>query len=218
MKSEFTLRDARRVFFSEASPWLLTTIAFSAWVGRLVYGGALGLEDALIAIAVVVYWPFQEWWMHRWLLHMKPIRIGSFSYEPLFAKMHREHHERPESMDRIPLPLRHVVAAGLVFFGLGFLIFRDVGYACSLLGTAAFSTLLYEWTHFLTHTKYKPKSAYYRRIWRLHRWHHYKNEHYWFSFTFPFWDAWLGTGPRPNDVKRSGTARTLRALTEDEVL
>ena len=70
-------------------------------------------------------------------------------------------------------------------------------------------TLLYEWTHYLTHTRYKPKGKYYRRIWQLHRWHHYKHEGYWFSFTVPYLDGWFGTGPDPKEVERSPTARTL---------
>jgi sterol desaturase/sphingolipid hydroxylase (fatty acid hydroxylase superfamily) len=84
------------------------------------------------------------------------------------------------------------------------------------MATASACTILYEWVHFLTHTDYKPKGSYYRRIWKLHRWHHYKNEHYWFSFTVPWIDAWLGTGPSPQDVPRSPTARDLRPSPSEE--
>ena len=43
--------------------------------------------------------------------------------------------------------------------------------------------LCYEWTHYLIHSDYKPKTRVYRAIWRNHRNHHYKNEHYWFTVT-----------------------------------
>ena len=41
--------------------------------------------------------------------------------------------------------------------------------------------MVYEWCHYLIHTDYKPKTAVYRAIWRNHRLHHFKNEHYWFT-------------------------------------
>jgi sterol desaturase/sphingolipid hydroxylase (fatty acid hydroxylase superfamily) len=43
--------------------------------------------------------------------------------------------------------------------------------------------LVYEWVHYLVHTDYRPRTAPYRAIWRHHRLHHYKNEHYWFTVT-----------------------------------
>ncbi len=77
------------------------------------------------------------------------------------------------------------------------------------IGAAAASSLLYEWTHFLTHTRYVPRGRLYRRIWKHHRLHHFKHEGYWFAFTVPWIDGWLGTGPDPQDVERSAHARSL---------
>ena len=67
----------------------------------------------------------------------------------------------------------------------------------------------YEWTHFLIHTAYRPRSRYYRSIWRNHRLHHYKNEHYWHGITNTLSDRVLRTLPDQADVPRSPTARTL---------
>ncbi len=62
----------------------------------------------------------------------------------------------------------------------------------------------YEWTHYLIHTDYKPKTRVYRAIWRNHRNHHYKNEHYWFTVTSS------GTADRVlADVSGSGHRREL---------
>jgi sterol desaturase/sphingolipid hydroxylase (fatty acid hydroxylase superfamily) len=69
----------------------------------------------------------------------------------------------------------------------------------------------YEWCHFLIHTPYRPRGRYYRAIWRGHRLHHYKNEHYWFGVTSTLGDQLLGTAPDQADVPKSGTARTLGA-------
>ena len=47
------------------------------------------------------------------------------------------------------------------------------------------------------------------RIWRNHRLHHFKNEHYWHGITQTLADRVLGTDPDQRDVDRSATARTL---------
>jgi sterol desaturase/sphingolipid hydroxylase (fatty acid hydroxylase superfamily) len=72
---------------------------------------------------------------------------------------------------------------------------------------------IYEWCHFLIHTPYRPRGWYYRSIWRGHRLHHFKNEHYWFGVTSTLGDHLLRTAPEQSTVKKSGTARTLGART-----
>ena len=72
--------------------------------------------------------------------------------------------------------------------------------------------MVYEWTHYLVHTDYKAKHALYRTIWRNHRLHHFKNEHYWYAVTSPgIADRVLGTYPDPQTVPTSPTARNLFA-------
>ena len=66
---------------------------------------------------------------------------------------------------------------------------------------------IYEWVHYIVHTSHRPKTALMRRIRRNHRWHHYKNERYWFAFTVPRIDTLLRTDPDPKDVELSPTAR-----------
>ena len=68
---------------------------------------------------------------------------------------------------------------------------------------------IYEWTHFLIHTAVRPKTVVYRSVWRTHRLHHFKNEHYWHGITSTIADRALGTFPDQRDVPRSRTARTL---------
>jgi Fatty acid hydroxylase superfamily len=79
----------------------------------------------------------------------------------------------------------------------------------------AFLTVLglgYEWTHYLIHSDYKPKTRVYRAVLRHHRLHHFKNEHYWFTVTS--WgtaDRVLRTSPDPATVATSPTAKNLHA-------
>jgi sterol desaturase/sphingolipid hydroxylase (fatty acid hydroxylase superfamily) len=84
----------------------------------------------------------------------------------------------------------------------------------ALTGLAVFLTLSlnYEWVHYLTHTRYRPRSRWYRRLWRNHRLHHCKNEHLWYGVTMLSADVVLGTSASPHDVERSKTVRTVGPL------
>ena len=60
---------------------------------------------------------------------------------------------------------------------------------------------------------YKAKTRFYRAIWRNHRLHHYKNEHYWFGVSTSGTSDWvLGTRPDPATVAASPTAKNLHGL------
>ncbi|NED61599.1 sterol desaturase family protein, partial [Streptomyces sp. SID10244] len=70
--------------------------------------------------------------------------------------------------------------------------------------------IVYEWTHYLIHTDYRPRSRLYRATWRNHRFHHYRNEHYWFTVTTSGTaDRLLRTYPDPASVPTSPTAKNL---------
>lgn len=63
------------------------------------------------------------------------------------------------------------------------------------------------------HTDYKPRGRAYKAVWRSHRLHHFKNEHYWFSVTTSGTsDRVLGTYPDPGTVDTSPTAKNLHGL------
>ena len=68
----------------------------------------------------------------------------------------------------------------------------------------------YEWVHLMVHTRYRPKTRFYRRLATNHRLHHYRNEKYWLGVTSNLGDRLLGTYPaEKSDVPLSDTARTL---------
>jgi sterol desaturase/sphingolipid hydroxylase (fatty acid hydroxylase superfamily) len=46
-------------------------------------------------------------------------------------------------------------------------------------------------------------------MWRAHRLHHFRNEHYWFGVTMHLGDRVLRTYPAKDAVPPSATARTL---------
>jgi hypothetical protein len=76
----------------------------------------------------------------------------------------------------------------------------------------------YEWVHYLVHSDYRPRTRAFRAVWRNHRLHHYKNEHYWFTVTTAGTaDRLFGTYPDTASVQTSKTVRDLYALEEQRV-
>ncbi len=196
------------VFLRFSSPLLgllFTTIAVTA---RLALGG-FTFWDLVIPLGLVAVQPFTEWLIHVFILHWKPRKIFGRTLDLQAARLHREHHQEPWKLDLIFIPKR----AGFI----GLMIAAAGWYAAmptlQLFATGLASTLamalVYEWTHYLTHTNYRPRGGLYRRVWRYHRLHHFKNEHYWMGVTMHLGDRVLGTLPDPAKVETSPTCRTL---------
>jgi hypothetical protein len=209
-----TLDHAWREFRANRSPKIIAAAIVAAAALRIALGG-FTLRDAVAAAGMLFVYPFGEWAIHVYLLHLKPFRFHGRRVELATAKAHREHHERPNHLGLILLaPLE---AAALLLLAVPavlavFAIFLPL----RALVTAAFAGYVligvYEWTHFLIHTAYRPRSAAYKAVWRNHRLHHFKNEHYWHGITNTLADHVLRTAPDQKEVPRSTTARTLQSL------
>jgi hypothetical protein len=213
-----TLAQARDEFLAKRSPKLIAAGIALTLAVRIVVGG-FSWRDAVAAAAMLVIYPFGEWAIHVYLLHLKPFAFRGEPVELATARAHREHHERPNDLFMILLAPSEAAAlmflavplipvlAGLVIALAG----GDVPYGALLTGVLAGQLLvaIYEWTHFLIHTAYRPRSRYYRSIWRNHRLHHFKNEHYWHGITNTLGDRAMGTLRDQREVPKSETARTL---------
>jgi sterol desaturase/sphingolipid hydroxylase (fatty acid hydroxylase superfamily) len=207
----FTLADAGREFWKHPSPWALGVLLVAALTARIALGD-WQLSDALVVLVMIAVFPFFEWLVHVFLLHWRPKRLGRLTIDPLLAREHRAHHKDPRNIPLIFIPAKSLlwvlpsaIAVALLALprlplGLTYLVF------VSALGLA------YEWTHYLIHSDYKPRTPVYRAVWRNHRNHHYKNEHYWFTVTSAGTaDRVLGTYPDPAGVATSRTAKNLHA-------
>jgi hypothetical protein len=213
-----TLREARRDFFHRPSPYvigggILILAAIRVAIGDFTW------RDAVAAGALLAVYPFGEWAIHVYLLHMPKFKFRGRVVEALPAKNHREHHEEPNDLSQLLLEPRELGALLLgsvpftvgVLTGLVALVFGapPIGAVVSAALTGYCCIFVYEWTHFLIHTAVRPHSRFYKAVWRNHRLHHFKNEHYWHGITNNFSDRVLGTNPDQRSVKRSRTARTL---------
>ena len=211
MRAELKTLDAAWSDFSgRRSPRILAALIAATLALRIALGD-WGWQDVAAAAAMLAVYPFGEWAIHVYLLH-GPSALPT-------ARSHREHHERPAHMGLILLgPVEVALLGGLavpLVLAAGALVVWPLA---GTLTVAPFVTAaltgyvligVYEWTHFLIHTSYRPRSRAYRSVWRTHRLHHFKNEHYWHGITNTIADRAFGTNPDHRDVERSPTARTL---------
>jgi hypothetical protein len=209
-----TIGEAWRAWSAKRSPRILAAGLVLVVALRLALGDPTW-RDAAAAVAMVVVYVFGEWAIHVYLLHLKPFRFRGRRVELATAKAHREHHEAPNHLGLILLAPLEAAALLLLAVPVVLAVF-SIFLPVRALVTAAFAGYIligiYEWTHFLIHTAYRPRSAAYKAIWRNHRLHHFKNEHYWHGITNTVADHVLRTAPDQKDVPRSRTARTLQSL------
>jgi hypothetical protein len=209
-----TLDHAWREFRSNRSPKVIAAGIAGAAALRIGVGG-FSWRDAVAAAAMLAVYPFGEWAIHVYLLHLRPFRFRGRSVELPTAASHRQHHERPNHLGLILLAPLEAAALLLLAVPVVLAVFSLVLPLRALVTAALAGYVLigiYEWTHFLIHTAHRPKTRAFRAIWRNHRLHHFKNEHYWHGITSTVADHVLHTAPDQRDVPRSPTARSLQSL------
>ncbi len=208
-----TLGQAAREFWRHPTPWMILTLVVGAVGARIVVGG-LALRDLWAPLVLALLFPFVEWVIHVFILHWRPRKLGRVTVDTLVARDHRRHHANPREIDLvfIPTPTLPWLIAAIVALplGIGALVGAPVSATLSFIVVESLILMGYEWTHYLVHTDYKPRHRFYKAVWRNHRLHHFKNEHYWFSVTTSGTsDRVLGTYPDPATVETSPTAKNL---------
>jgi hypothetical protein len=206
-----TPREAWTAFSRKTAPRMMAVAIVLAIALRIVIGDFSWRDIAAVAAMFVIY-PFGEWAIHVHLLHSR-LDLPS-------TRSHRQHHEEPQRLDLINFgpveALLILLLAAPVGVAVGALVIAlfpgpvPLGMLVTMLATAYLLIAFYEWIHFLIHTSHVPRTRYYKRVWRNHRLHHFKNEHYWHGITNTISDTVLGTNPDQKTVPKSGTARTLQ--------
>lgn len=203
-----TAGQAIRVFLAHPSPLIIVAALIGLGLLRMQEGG-LGWLDAVIALGVFALFPVNEWMIHVFILHYRPCRIFGVTVDFYLPKTHRRHHADPWNLDWVFVP-RHVHALVLGAVALAYFV---AGTWRPELLTFSFVYLLlglhYEWVHYLTHITWSPPVAYYVQRVLEHRWHHFRNENYWWGVSMGMGDRLFGTAPDAKGVSRSGTNRDL---------
>src|SRR3954454_4500780 len=155
-----TLGGAWQEFSRKRAPKLIALAIASALAVRIALGDWSWRDLAAIAFMLVVY-PFGEWAIHVYLLHLRPFKVRGRRVDLPTARAHRQHHEAPQRLDLINFSPRE--AAAILFLAVP----TAVAPLALVLPARALTTAvltgyvlvgLYEWTHFLIHTAHRPRS------------------------------------------------------------
>ncbi len=205
--SPTTLAHAAFEFFRFRCPMMLLSLVVIAFSVRLAVPEWSYL-DALVVLGIVGFWPVQEWVIHVFLLHLKPFSLLGRQFDPIVSRNHRNHHRDPWNAE-LGITPPHMIWLYLAGLPAVWLLFLPLPLALTGVATYFSLVLNYEWLHFLIHTSYVPRTALYRRLWRNHRLHHFKNEHYWYGVTMLSGDQLFQTQPSAQQTPRSETCLTL---------
>jgi hypothetical protein len=202
-----SLGRAARVFARFASPRVLAAGLATAVVARLATAVAglapVSVGDGVALAAVAVLVPFVEWFVHRVVLHARPRPIGGVIVDPGIG--HREHHDHPDTVSWVLLrgfdaalftAVNGAVATAVVGLPLWLIGAPTLGPVLTGVVAATAALAHYEWSHFLFHTAYRPRTARYRRLKANHLRHHWRDERAWLGVTSNLADRLLGTLPR----------------------
>jgi len=207
-ESPRTLREAIAVFLQHGSPRFLIACFVLALGVRIRVGGWSAWDVAPLA-GLLLYWPIQEWGIHVFILHARPKRIFGRTIDFRVPREHRAHHREPWRLDLIFIPIHSFLYSFPLLIGIWFAVAPTAPLALTGIAGHLALALHYEWVHFLVHTRVQPHHAYYQRLRKNHRRHHFKNEHYWFGVTMLGGDHLLRTAPAVAAVPTSPTARSL---------
>jgi hypothetical protein len=206
-----TLPQSVLAFSRHWSPRVLVVGFAIELVLRLLVGG-LSPWDLAVVAGFIAWQPLQEWLIHVYILHWRPRRILGVWIDPMLARVHRAHHVDPWDEPTLFIPLSTIAFSFFANLGLLFWLMPTTGLALTGLLSITGVGIFYEWIHFLVHTAYRPRSKWYRKVWKYHRLHHFKNENYWMGVTMHQGDWLFGTMPPPRSVETSPTARDLGGM------
>lgn len=207
-----SLREAGGAFWSHPSPWLLGGFLLGAVAYRATIAG-FAWTELVVPVALVVLFPVIEWVIHIGILHWRPRRVGAVPIDSLLSRKHRAHHADPRDLPLVFVPWQVELWLLPAYVVVALLAFPGQAAGATFLVAVGALMFGYEWVHYLVHSDYRPRSRAYRAVWRNHRLHHYKNEHYWFTVTSAGTaDRLLGTYPDVASVATSPTVRRLHAL------
>jgi hypothetical protein len=202
------LNEALPVFLRHGSPRVLIAALAVAIVIRLCLG-AWSWSNLLPVAGLLVYWPIQEWLIHVYILHFRPFTLFGRTIDFRVPREHRAHHRAPWRIELVFIPFHSFLYSIPLVYLLWFALTPSAALAMTGVVAHLALSLHYEWVHFLVHTRVTPRTAWYQRLRRNHRLHHFKNEHYWFGVTMLSGDRLLQTAPPLRQVATSPTCREL---------
>jgi hypothetical protein len=210
LRAARTLGEAFRIFATKLTPVLIMLMTAGLVAARALFGEWRWQQLLIVGILLTIQ-PFFEWVTHVFVLHAKPKKVLGREIDMYVAKKHRRHHADPRNLEILSMPVPGLITLTLLTSGVCALL-ATTGDRLTLAAGVAVLVLVYEWVHFLIHTDYKPKTAAYRRLYKAHRLHHFRNENYWFGVSRLSADKVLKTSPARDDVPMSPTVKALHGI------
>lgn len=194
-----------KTFFSHVDVLIMTILCFIGIVMTIPHIGNFTILLALIS-GLILYM-IGEYTTHRFLFHMKPPKNRILL--KAIKRLHYDHHEYPNELRLLFLPLWYTLPQFVVIGIIIFLIFNSLPIVIAFLTGAIAMLLYYEWTHYVAHRPITPITPWGKWMKKYHLLHHFRNEHYWYGVTSPSLDVLCGTYKNEKEVEKSETARKL---------
>ncbi|SDX48108.1 Fatty acid hydroxylase superfamily protein [Marininema mesophilum] len=207
-------RQYYKEFFTFPDIVVMNTIMF---VGLVVIIPSLSRGFVWVAIvAGMIGYAMSEYLIHRFLFHLKPPSNPNFLR--LLKRLHYDHHVDPDDLKLLFLPIWYsiplITLTSAIFYGVTRDGILTVAFSVGVVGYL----LYYEWKHYIAHRPLKPWTPWGRYMKKMHLWHHFKNEKYWYGVTHPLLDKAMGTYPSEKETKRSTTVRNLEGDEKQKVV
>lgn len=167
----------------------------------------ISLTTLVSFLTGIIAYTVMEYFTHRFLFHSKPPN-NPFLFK-LMKRLHYDHHHSPNDLHLLFLPLWFSLPNIVIIGAITYFVTSNIVITISFLAGVITLLLYYELVHYIAHRPFQPKTPWGKWMKKVHIWHHYKNENYWFGVTNPGYDMLLGTFKDQKDVEKSETAKQL---------
>ncbi|KAH9490969.1 Fatty acid 2-hydroxylase [Bulinus truncatus] len=144
----------------------------------------------LFALGVLM-WTFFEYFIHRWIFHLRPPANWPFLIRLHFS-LHGQHHKSPMDPTRLVFPPLPASFFAVPFYFLCISLF-PVGLSQITFAGIVSGYMGYDLIHYYLHHGEKPSLAYFQQLKSYHNLHHYKHQQLGFGISSKFWDYPFGT-------------------------
>ncbi|KAH8974855.1 hypothetical protein BDL97_01G123200 [Sphagnum fallax] len=172
-------------------PLVWMPVVFWSQVVALQRG--LPLEKLFTTVPTGIFiWTFIEYFLHRFLFHVK---TSSYWWNTVHYLLHGCHHKHPMDGYRLVFPPALTAVFSIIIYAVLSLFF-SWRWSPSVFGGGLLGYIIYDVSHYFIHHG-SPINKLTRRIKRYHLNHHFKVQSYGFGITSPIWDWVFGTLPPP---------------------
>lgn len=180
-------------FFSRVH-WTVPMITYIPVVLFFIYRSFFvahtsGLLFAGMFAVGLISWSLFEYIMHRWIFHFVPKSKWGLRLHFIF---HGVHHDYPNDMKRLVLPLSVSVplAFGVYF---AFHAFMPPMYLYPFFAAFVLGYIFYDTVHYALH-HFNFKGEFWKKIKKHHMLHHYQDSSKGFGVSSELWDKVLNSG------------------------